>query len=201
MSGAVAVVNLGNSNITSVINALNHLNIQHVITQNSKEILSCEKILLPGVGSFGFGVKALHDLNLFTLLQREVIDKHKPILGICLGMQLLFSSSDETKQVDGLNILDGHVCRLPISDEYKIPRIGWGESTILHDFLGIKKDESVDFYYVHSFSVKPNNDDIISIKTGNIVAAVQKQHVFGCQFHPEKSYNTGLEILREFSLV
>jgi glutamine amidotransferase len=196
----IAVINLGNSNITSIINALEHLSIDYKITEDKEDLINCEKILLPGVGTFGNGVKQLKNLNLFDTLKDEVLNKKKPILGICLGMQLLFDSSEESMGVDGLSLLKGSVIKLPTSSTYSIPRIGWASSTLNFDFLSLKKDEQIDFYYIHTFYVKPEDDSIISISTdNNITSAINFENIYGCQFHPEKSHIKGLNILEAFA--
>lgn len=196
----IALVNLGNSNIQSVVNALDYLDIKHIVTNKSEEIKKCSKIILPGVGSFGDGMARIRALNLFELIKNEVIKNGKPILGICLGMQLLFDSSEESKEIIGLGILQGKICALPNSENYKIPRIGWADSNVCLDFLGLEQGEDTDFYYIHSYYVKPDDDSIVSIKTdNNITASVKKNQIYGCQFHPEKSHKNGLTILKSFS--
>ena len=133
-------------------------------------------------------------------LQENVLEQQKPLLGICLGMQLLFDFSDEAEGVKGLGFIKGKVTRLPSSPSYTIPRIGWEDSEVSFDFLGLKKNEIVDFYYLHSFHGCPQDRDIISIKTeNNITAAIHYNNIYGCQFHPEKSHKPGLKILKTFA--
>jgi len=195
----IAVINLGNSNITSIINALEYLNIKYIVTKNYRDIEKCSKILLPGVGSFGNGIDELMRLNLFNTLKSEVLVNKKPILGICLGMQLLFEKSEESLNVEGLSLLKGEVVKLPDSVYYTIPRIGWADSRVNFDFLSLKKDEQIDFYYIHSFYVHPDDKSIVSISTDkNITSAINFKNIYGCQFHPEKSYTKGLQILEGF---
>ena len=198
----IALVNLGNSNIQSVINALDFLQIKYTITTTPEEIKTCDKIILPGVGTFGNGVEQLHKLNLFDTIKTEVLVNNKPILGICLGMQMLFNSSHESEGVKGLGLIEGDVVSLPLSDNYKIPRIGWATSKLQFDFLGLNKDESIDFYYIHSFYVIPNNLEVVSIFTDeNLTSSVHYKNIYGCQFHPEKSHKSGLKILESFNLI
>ena len=198
----IALINLGNSNIQSVINALDFLQIKYTITTTPQEIQKCDKIILPGVGTFGNGIEHLHKLNLFNIIKTEVLFNHKPILGICLGMQMLFNSSQESPGVEGLGLINGEVVSLPLSENYKIPRIGWAESAVNFDFLGLNKNENIDFYFIHSFYVLPNNDEMISISTNtSLTAAIQHKNIYGCQFHPEKSHKHGLKILESFNLL
>jgi len=196
----IALINLGNSNIQSVINALEYLRIDFVVTNEMNEICNCSRIILPGVGTFASGMKRLEELNLTECLREEVLVNKKPILGICLGMQLLFETSEESKNVKGLNILDGKVVSLPISKNYKIPRIGWAESRLNQDFLSLKKHSIIDFYYIHSYYVLPKDKNIITIMTDdNITSAIESDNIYACQFHPEKSHTNGLNILRNFA--
>jgi imidazole glycerol-phosphate synthase subunit HisH len=196
----IGIINLGNSNLMSLTNTLDYLNIDYKIVNNNNELESINKIILPGVGSFGDGINRLCEANLFEKIIDEVINKKKPILGICLGMQLLFESSSESIGRKGLGILKGQVVGLIESAHYKIPRIGWASGRICFDFLGLHKNEDLDFYFIHSYHAKVNNELIVSIKTEeNITAAIQMDNVYGCQFHPEKSHINGLRILKSFS--
>jgi len=196
----IGVINLGNSNLMSLSNSLDYLNISYNIVKEKAQLVNVDKIILPGVGTFGNGVEQLQKLGLFESIVDEVKKNNKPILGICLGMQLLFNKSQESPGYKGLSLLNGDVIDLPALETYSIPRIGWAESKINFDFLGMKKDDLIDFYYIHSFYVKPTDENIVSIITeGMITASVQNKHIYGCQFHPEKSHRSGLEILKKFS--
>jgi len=196
----IGVVNLGNSNIKSLTNSLDYLNIEYIIIGGPDKLNFIDKIILPGVGTFGNGVHKLKELLLFESIINEVIVNKKPILGICLGMQLLFEFSDESKGVKGLSLLKGKVINLPISGNFSVPRIGWAESVLKFDFLSLRENEKQDFYYIHSFYVKPKDEKIISIETDvGITAAIQYDNIYGCQFHPEKSHTKGLNILKAFS--
>jgi imidazole glycerol-phosphate synthase subunit HisH len=196
----IGIINLGNSNLMSLTNSLDFLNADYTVIDNKRELENIDKIILPGVGSFGDGVDRLNDVGFFEKIIDEVKNKQKPILGICLGMQLLFESSSESIGKKGLGLLDGEVIKLSESGNYKVPRIGWSSSRVCVDFLGLTKDENCDFYFVHSYHVKAKNDAIVSIKTEeNITAAIQINNVYGCQFHPEKSHISGLNILKSFS--
>jgi imidazole glycerol-phosphate synthase subunit HisH len=196
----IALINLGNSNIQSVINTLDYLSISYIETDEACKLDKCDKIILPGVGSFGNGILRLKELQLFDAIKKEVVDNNKPILGICLGMQLLFESSEETTGVEGLGLVKGKVVALPLSQNYKIPRIGWADSKLNLDFLGLKKNQNIDFYYVHSYYVKPNDLSIVAIDTdAQLTSAINYKNIYGCQFHPEKSHTSGLKIIKSFA--
>ena len=196
----IGVINLGNSNLKSLTNTLDFLKINYKVVSKSKELKDVKKLILPGVGTFGNGMERLEKLDLITTIIEEVKIKEKPILGICLGMQLLFESSEESIGMKGLDLVKGKVISLPKSNNYGIPRIGWAESAINSDFLSLEKNDTVDFYYIHSYYVKPYDANIISINTdNNITASIKYKNIYGCQFHPEKSHIKGLKILKSFS--
>ena len=196
----IGVINLGNSNIQSVANALDSLNIEYLVTDNCRDFEKCTKYILPGVGSFSSGILRLEELCMLDGLRNEVLNKNKPILGICLGMQMFFESSEESPGVHGLHFISGSVVKIPSSVNYKTPRIGWAESNINFKFLGLEAGQFIDFYYVHSFHAAPQDPDIVAITSDDlIVSAIQYGNIYGCQFHPEKSYKAGLTILSEFT--
>lgn len=197
----IAVVNLEISNLTSVLNALKYLELQFCVTNIPKELSKASHIILPGVGTFGEGMKQLQAKGLIDVLREESQNNKKPILGICLGMQLMFESSEETPQTQGLCLIGGNVVKLPKNEKYTIPRIGWAESNIKKDFLGFNKDKKNDFYYIHSYYCVPENTDIIAItdEDNNITCAINDKNIYGCQFHPEKSHRAGLSLLKHFA--
>jgi imidazole glycerol-phosphate synthase subunit HisH len=196
----IALINLGNSNIQSVINALDRLSINYIKTDKIDDLKECDKMILPGVGTFGNGISKLKELNLFDTIKKEVVNNNKPILGICLGMQMLFESSEESNGVSGLGLIKGKVVPLPLSKKYKIPRIGWADSKLNFDFLGLKKNQNTDLYYIHSYYVKPNDLSIVAIETDiQLTSAIKYQNIYGCQFHPEKSHVSGLNIINAFA--
>lgn len=197
----IAVVNLGISNLTSVLNALKYLGLDFYVADKPEELSNASHIILPGVGTFGEGMKRLNNKGFTEALNIEVLTNKKPLLGICLGMQLLFQSSEESPDAIGLSLVKGKVVRLEKSAKYTIPRIGWAESVFKSNFLGIDAGKKLDFYYIHSFCCQPENQDIITItdETSKITAAIQDNNIMGCQFHPEKSHKTGLILLKQFA--
>ena len=196
----IALINLGNSNIQSVVNVLDHFSIKYIKTDSVDDVKKCDRIILPGVGGFGSGVSRLKELKLFDVLKEEVENNNKPILGICLGMQLLFENSEESSEAQGLGLIKGKVVSLPLSQNYKIPRIGWAESNLNFDFLGLKKNQNIDFYYIHSYYAIPDDLSIVAIDTDTqLTSAVKYKNIYGCQFHPEKSHINGLNIISAFA--
>ena len=195
----ITLINLRNSNLQSVINALDNLNIEYIVSEDYKDIVKSDSIILPGVGTFESGILRLKELKMFDILRNEVLRKNKPILGICLGMQLLFESSEESPGIEGLGLISGNVVSIPSSEKYKIPRIGWAESVLSVDFLGLNKNQVVNFYYIHSYYVNPRDKKIITITSDeSLTAAINQNNIYGCQFHPEKSGEQGIGIIKSF---
>ncbi len=197
----IAVIDYGAGNLESVMNALNFLKVPAKITGNKEEILSADKVILPGVGAFGDAMEKLEETGLAKTV-KEVAGSGKPLLGICLGLQLLFEESEESKGVNGLGILKGKIKRIPDAPGFKVPQIGWNSLEIKEGtrlFNGIGSGAYV--YFVHSYYLEAK-EDIVAACTDyvvNIHAAVEKNNIFACQFHPEKSGDTGLKILKNFS--
>ena len=173
-----------------------------MVTRNFKEILAADKVILPGVGAFGDAMEQLKKYELDKVI-REVTGKKTPFLGICLGLQLLFEGSDESSGVEGLHILDGKILRIPDKEGLKIPHIGWNSLTMQNNgrlFHGIPDQSYV--YFVHSYYLKAADESIVKAVTQystTIHASVEKDNVFACQFHPEKSSTVGLQILKNFT--
>ena len=198
----IAIIDYDAGNIKSVEKALQKLGQEVCITRDPKLLLNAEKVILPGVGAFG---DAMSHLNAYGLVEiiREIVDKNTPFLGICLGLQLLFERSDEAPGVEGLGILEGEILRIPDQEGLKIPHMGWNCLTLQHDgrlFRGLSQDPYV--YFVHSFYLKAKEEQIVKAVTRygvQIHASVEKDNVFACQFHPEKSSDTGLCILKNFA--
>lgn len=197
----IAIIDYGAGNLKSVQKALTYLGEDSVITGDAAEILAADKVILPGVGAFGDAMANLKRLGLDEVIQ-EVTEKQIPFLGICLGLQLLFESSEESPGVEGLGILKGKIVRIPDCEGLKIPHIGWN-SLILENhgrlFEGISGDPYV--YFVHSYYLQAEEPEIVKASTeysAHIHASVEKGNVFACQFHPEKSGSVGLQILKNF---
>lgn len=197
----IAVIDYDAGNIKSVEKALESLGAEVVVTRDSEVLLSADKVILPGVGAFGDAMSRLEEYGLVSVI-KQIVQKGTPFMGICLGLQLLFDSSEEAPGVKGLGILPGKIVRF--SDEFglKIPQIGWNALTFTRAcpvFEGI--EEGAFVYFVHSYYLKAENEDdvIATCEYGNHVhAAVNRGNVYACQFHPEKSSSVGLKILSNF---
>ncbi len=197
----IAIIDYDAGNIKSVEKAIEKLGEVPILTRDRDTILSADKIILPGVGSFGDAMEKLHRYGLVSVIH-EAVENGIPFLGICLGLQLLFESSEESEGVEGLGILKGKIVKIPNVEGLKIPHIGWNSLDIpkdTHLFHGFEPNPYV--YFVHSYYLQAEDEDIVSATTEygvHIHAAVQKNNVYACQFHPEKSSNTGLKILKNF---
>ncbi|MCR5108880.1 MAG: imidazole glycerol phosphate synthase subunit HisH [Lachnospiraceae bacterium] len=198
----IAIIDYDAGNIKSVVKAMEYLSIDYVFTRSKEEILKADKLILPGVGSFGSAMERLNDMGLTEII-RSSVSEGKPFLGICLGLQLLFEDSEESPGVKGLSVLKGHIRKIPVGEYKKIPHMGWNSLSLKGDgrlFKGIKGDPFV--YFVHSFYLDADDKDIVKATTQynvNIDASVEQGNVFACQFHPEKSSDTGLKMLRNFA--
>ncbi len=196
-----AIIDYDAGNLRSVEKALLALGDHPVITRDPAVILSADHVILPGVGAFGDAMGRLHQYGLVEVI-RQVAGSGTPFLGICLGLQLLFERSDESEGVEGLGILKGEILRIPDSVGLKIPHMGWNSLAIRPGtrlFAGV--EEGAYVYFVHSYYLKAADEDIVAATTEystHIHAAVERGNVFACQFHPEKSSDTGLKILKNF---
>ena len=197
----IAIIDYGAGNIQSVSKALKHIGCDCFITNKKDEILSADGAVLPGVGSFGDTVDSLNKYGIKEAVI-EFIKSGKPLLGICLGLQLLFRGSEESEGAEGLGVFDGTITKIPNGDGLKIPHMGWNSLKITKDsrlFKGIEENPYV--YFVHSYFLNAADKSIVAAQTEygvTIDAAVEKGNVFATQFHPEKSGNTGLRILKNF---
>ena len=197
----VAIIDYDAGNIKSVEKALLLLGQDVKITSDAEEILHADKVVLPGVGAFGDAMTNLKKKGLDQVI-RQVADNGTPFLGICLGLQLLFERSEEAPGVEGLGILKGEILRIPQKEGFKIPHMGWNSLHLEHNgrlFAGIKEGAYV--YFVHSYYLKAEEEEIVKASTEystHIHASVEKGNVFACQFHPEKSSEVGLKILKNF---
>lgn len=196
-----AIIDYDAGNIKSVEKAIEYLGEKAVVTRNPSEILKAEHVILPGVGSFGDAMGRIRGYGLEKVIH-QVVEQKIPFLGICLGLQLMFETSEESPGISGLGILKGAIVRLPEKEDLKVPHIGWNslqfpKKSILFD--GIKQDSYV--YFVHSYYLRAKHlEDVAAItEYGTTVhAAVEQGNIFACQFHPEKSSETGLHILDNF---
>ena len=197
----IAIIDYDAGNIKSVEKALLYLGQEVKITSAPSEILSADKVILPGVGAFGDAMEKLKERHLDDVI-RKVTEKGTPFLGICLGLQLLFERSDEAKGVEGLGILEGEICRIPACEGLKIPHMGWNSLRLEHNGRLFKNvDEQAYVYFVHSYYLKAKDENIVKASTEygvHIHASVEKGNIFACQFHPEKSSEVGLQILKNF---
>lgn len=197
----VSIIDYDAGNIRSVEKAVISLGGEARVTRERKEILSADHIILPGVGAFGDAMGKLHSYGLTEVIG-EAVGRGIPFLGICLGLQLLFESSEESENVRGLGILPGRIVRLPEESGLKIPHIGWNSLRYPNRgrlFDGIPEESYV--YFVHSFYLQAADPGIVTATTeygACVHASVERGNVFACQFHPEKSSDVGLRILRNF---
>ena len=198
----ITILDLGISNLNSVLNALQYLGVEYSVTNDNAGIYKASHLLLPGVGTFSEGMRMLNKYDLVDPLRDAALHDGKFIFGICLGMQLMFERSEESAGVEGLGIVEGSVTSLPKSDKYQIPRIGWADSIIRRNFLSLQENDVKDFYYIHSYFCEPKHSDIITVcdkDEPRLVCAIKKDNIYGCQFHPEKSHNAGLGLLKKFA--
>ncbi len=198
----IAIIDYDAGNLKSVEKALLSLGQEAVVTRDREELLSADKVILPGVGNFGDAMRKLNSYGLEPVI-REIIKRRIPFLGICLGLQLLFEESEEAPGVPGLGILKGKILRIPEGAGLKIPHIGWNSLKLENQgrlFEGLSDEPYV--YFVHSYYLKAEDEAIVKAVTEygtRIHASVEQDNVFACQFHPEKSSGTGLRILENFS--
>ncbi len=198
----IAIIDYDAGNLKSVEKALHYVGEETVVTRDYKEILSADKVILPGVGAFAEAMEHLKRYGLDHVI-REVADRRTPFLGICLGLQLLFAGSEENGGAEGLHILDGRIVKIPAKEGLKIPHIGWNSLHLQNQgklFAGIREGAFV--YFVHSYYLRAEDPQIVkaSAEYGvQIHASVEQGNIFACQFHPEKSSSVGLQILRNFA--
>ena len=198
----IAIIDYNAGNLQSVYKAFRHIGCDCFITRDRDEILSADGAVLPGVGSFGDTVDSLNKFGIKETVI-DFINSGKPFLGICLGLQLLFPKSEESPEAEGLGIFEGTISKIPNGEGLKIPHMGWNSLEINPEsrlFKGIEKNPYV--YFVHSYFLNANDKSIVAAQTSygvTIDAAIEKGNVFATQFHPEKSGETGLAILKNFA--
>ncbi len=197
----IAIIDYDAGNIKSVEKALLFLGQETVVTRDPEKILGADGVILPGVGAFGDAMEKLKTYGLVPVI-RQCVREDRPFLGICLGLQLLFESSEESPGVEGLGVLKGKVLRIPEKQDLKIPHIGWNDLKFPRPgrlFRGIPEGAYV--YFVHSYYLQAAEEAVVTATTDygvRVHAAVERGRLFACQFHPEKSSDVGLRILKNF---
>lgn len=203
MNSKIIIVNYNMGNIQSVFKKIQMLGYDCEVSHKSHEILAADKIVLPGVGHFGMAMDQLQKMDLIAPLHEAVLIQKKPVLGICLGMQLMADSSEEG-DVAGLGWISGQVKRFQIQDKknYKVPHIGWNQieiqkpSKLMHQIA-----LHSEFYFVHVYHYQCKEEQDVLNRTSyenKFVSAIEKDHVFGVQYHPEKSHQTGMQLFKNF---
>lgn len=198
----IAIIDYDAGNLKSVEKALISLGEKAIITREQEKLLNADKVILPGVGAFKDAMERLQEYHLVETI-KEIISKGIPFLGICLGLQLLFESSEEADGVKGLAVLEGKIIKIPEKKDLKIPHMGWNSLEIKPNSILFKGfEQKVYTYFVHSYYLQAKHREEVAATTEYstlIDAAVEKNNIFACQFHPEKSGETGLRILKNFA--
>jgi imidazole glycerol-phosphate synthase subunit HisH len=200
----IAIIDYEMGNLRSVQKAFEHEGHAATVTSDPSVLADAEKIVLPGVGAFRDAIAALRERKLVEPI-RAAIDGGKPFLGICLGLQLLFDKSYEDGEYEGLGIVPGEVVRFKVPSEYKVPHMGWNQLKFRRRppiFEGI--DEEPHFYFVHSYYVVPKDESVVATETkypGAFCSSIWRDNLFAVQFHPEKSQESGLRLLKNFAEV
>ena len=198
----VVIIDYGMGNVGSVKNAFDFLGEEAIISRKEEDIKSASHIVLPGVGAFKKGMENLVSFGLLDILHHEVLDKKKPFLGLCLGMQLLADEGEEGGTTKGLGWVAGKVRKFSTDEsKFKIPHVGWNDVSPQNNSKLFMNISNPVFYFVHSFHFVPDDVSVVAAKTNygeNFVSAVEKENIFGLQFHPEKSQSAGLEIFTNF---
>lgn len=196
----IAIVKYGMGNVASVQKAIAKIGFNSIITNDFKELENSDIILLPGVGSFKKGMDNLKELGLDKLLTKLVLQNNKPFIGICLGMQLIAKIGHEPEINEGLNWIDGEVELITTKTNYRVPHLGWNNILIENQHEEFSEFNNQDFYFIHSYHFKVENDSDIWFKVkydNDLVAAIQKNNIYAMQFHPEKSQEVGLNLLKK----
>jgi glutamine amidotransferase len=204
INNIVHIPNLSLGNTKSVVNMINRIGGKVIIANSPMELMEAKKIILPGVGSYDIGMRELHEGGWASVLHKLVIEQHVPILGICLGMQFFFNKSEEGSE-SGLGWIAGYLKKFVSTDKspIKIPHMGWNAIEIVNNGVLIPNDfvDELRYYFVHSYhAICENKEDLIAtaFHGSNITAVVQRNNIYGVQFHPEKSHKFGMDILRNY---
>jgi glutamine amidotransferase len=204
MTLMIAILDYDAGNIKSVEKAFHYIGEDTVLTRDFQKIRQADKVVLPGVGAFGDAMEHLKKYELDQMI-REIVEEQKPLLGICLGLQLLFQESEESPGIEGLGILPGRIRKIPAAAGLKIPHIGWNSLQLKNQgrlFEGVSDGAYV--YFVHSYYLVAKEEHMVKATTQygvDIHASVEEGNVFACQFHPEKSSRVGFQILRNFASI
>lgn len=197
----IAILNYGIGNLKSIYNMFKKVGVESIITSDIETIKKADKYLLPGVGSFNHGMKSLKEAPFFKILEEEVLETRKPILGICLGMQLLTNSSEEGKE-KGLGWIDAQTVKFDLEDKcLSIPHMGWNRTNPMNTNDIFKNLEDNRFYFVHSYHVVCNNSNnlLATAHYGEkFTCSIHNDNIYGVQFHPEKSHKFGMQLLKNF---
>lgn len=198
----IAILDIGIGNINSVAKALTYIAADFKVVKTEKELLACTKIIFPGVGSFSNAAKKLESTGLKSVIQDQVLVNKVPFFGICLGMQLIANTSVEGGFSSGLSLINAEIKKIPEDKKIKIPHMGW--NNVKHNESGLFKNikNQVDFYFVHSYRMILHDKKARCFYTeygGKVIAYVEKDNIYGAQFHPEKSQGNGIAMLKNFS--
>lgn len=195
----VAIIKYGMGNVASVQKALAKLNYKSVVTDDEEVLRQADILLLPGVGSFKKGIENLKKNGLVEILTDEVVNKKKPFIGICLGMQLIASHGTEPEKINGLGWIEGEVVKFEENDGRRIPHLGWNTVSVTKENTVYEQAHNQDFYFIHSYHFKAKNERDVSLTVNygeDIVAGVSKENIHAMQFHPEKSQKVGMHLLK-----
>ncbi|TXB67273.1 imidazole glycerol phosphate synthase subunit HisH [Vicingus serpentipes] len=199
----IVIIDYKMGNLLSVKKKINQLSSNVIVSSDITVIKSADKIILPGVGHFGKAMENLKKLNLINILNNLVIEEKKPVLGICLGMQIMTKKSEEGN-VQGLDWIDAEVIKFKVNDtlKFKVPHTGWNQIISNKDSrLMVGIPDGSEFYFVHSYHVKTNNTNITlntTVYEHEFISAFQQENIFGVQYHPEKSHDVGVQLLKNF---
>lgn len=201
MNLRIVIVDYNMGNVASVVKALKKLGADSVVSYEKEIVGKADALILPGVGAFEDGMEYLKKRRLIPLLEQHVFERRRPLLGICLGMQMLAKESEEHGRHTGLGWIDARVTRLPESTAYRVPHVGWNDVAVLEDSVLFQDIQNPCFYFVHSYALELHD---MSIATSlchhgrSFPASIRKDKIFATQFHPEKSQNDGLALLDNF---